>query len=205
MDADAFARRVGDRLVHVTLAENVASIQRHGLLRSARLAVACGADPELILLRSEAVLLSKGDLSARLNHQRPMRAGRAQDSAFLDGHTLESWAAQLDKRRFFWPDRRGQAFAASLQDRGAQAVLELDSRRFFEAFADLIDLSPINSGSAMRRASPRGDWIYVPVMAGWEAFATNRQERGLTRTRDSVVEVSLRSDISLNILSRLLA
>ncbi|MEO1642037.1 MAG: hypothetical protein AAFR74_01790 [Pseudomonadota bacterium] len=205
MDADEFARRVGDRLVHVTLAENVESIERYGLMRPRRLAKTCGVDPESILLRSDAFFLSTGDLKARLNHQRPLRAGRAQESAFLDGYTLESWAAQLDERLFFWAQRRGDAFAASLKDRGKQTVLELDSRRFFDAFVEYIDLSPINSGSAMRRASFRGDWIYVPVTAGWEAFATNRIARGLAKTRDSVVEVSLRGDIPAQTLSHLIA
>ncbi|MEM1087382.1 MAG: hypothetical protein AAGH90_06605 [Pseudomonadota bacterium] len=201
MDADAFARRVGDRLIHVTLIENLAGIKRHGLLRPTRLAQMCGVSADEIAPRNKAIVLQANGFSARLNHQKPLLAGRNQVPAFLDGHTLQSWAQQLDERVFFWPQRRGQAFAASLQDRGAQAVFELDSRRFFEAFADNVYLSPINSGSAMRRASPRGDWIYVPVLAGWEAFATNRQQRGLTRTRDSVVEVSLRSDVPAPVLT----
>lgn len=203
MKAAEFARRVGDYLVHVTLAENLAGIERYGLLRPLRLAEMCGVPADKIALRDEAVALRADSFSARLNHQKPLLAGRNQVSTFLDEHTLESWAQQLDERVFFWPQRRGAAFAASLKDRGAQAVLAFDSRRFFETFSGRIDLAPINTGSAMRRASLRGDWIYVPARDGWDTFAKNRMSRGLTASRDSVVELSLRDDVLPELLTEL--
>ncbi|MEM7492793.1 MAG: hypothetical protein AAF296_05385 [Pseudomonadota bacterium] len=196
MDASLFAQKVGPTLLHFTLAENLPSIERNGLLRPITLARICDVPIEHLMLRTEALQLHSAEVSARLNSQAWLVAGRRQADHFLDGHSLEGWSRQLDERLFFWPYRKGAAFAKSLTDRGDFAMLEMDSRRFYEALRDQIDLSPINSGSAMRKPARRGNWIYVSAKADWVEFAENRIRRGLTASRDTVVEVSLKSDIS---------
>ena len=201
--ADLFAQKVGPRLLHFTLAANLPSIEQNGLLRPITLAQMCSVPIERLILRTDALPLRGNGVSARLNSQAWLVAGRRQADQFLDGHSLESWSRQLDERLFFWPDRKGAAFAKSLTDRGDFAMLEVDSRRFYEAFREQIYLSPINSGSAMRKPARRGDWIYVSAKARWDEFADNRIRRGLTASRDTVVEVSLKSDISPALLKDL--
>ena len=203
MDAQEFARRVGDHLIHVTLAENIPSIEENGLIRPVKMAAICSVPTKSLLLRTEALKLRSAGISARLNSQAWLVAGRNQASNFLDGHSLETWSAQLDDRLFFWPKQKGEAFARSLSNRGDHVALQLDSRLFYDAFSAQIDLAPINTGSAMRRAARRGDWIYVPAQASWDTFADNRIKRGLTKTRDSVTEVSLKTDIPRDILASL--
>lgn len=203
MTAEEFVRLVGPTLVHITPASNLAGIQTDGLLPAATLAARAGVPADDILLRADRRLLRSPAGTAQLNHQRPLRMGLNKAADFLDGHTPQSWAAQLDRRIFLWPARKGAAFAASLAQQ--TAVLTLDARRLFDALAGYIDLSPINSGNAQRRPARRGDWLYVPALSNVEAFRENRRARGLVRTRDSVTEVSLTAPLPAAILRALTA
>jgi hypothetical protein len=194
---DAFVALVGAVLTHVTEAVNAPSIRAFGLLPPEDLASLCGTRPDEIILRQAPVTLRSGKLTARLNHQRPLRAGRRQEAAFLDGHTLDSWAAQLDRRVFFWPSRRQDAFEASL---AAPVTFTFDARRLFRQCGDRLDLAPINSGSALRRAVRRGDWLYVPATRARD-FPHARRLRGAARARDRVAEVSLRGGLAPDALA----
>ena len=201
MSRKTFLHLTGPRLVHVTLARNAPGIAALGLCRPATLARLAGRDPAEIALRRDPVTLTTPAGEAVLNHQRPLLAGRNQ--AFLDGTDLAGWAAALDRRVFFWPGRARAAFDASLSARSPSLHLHLDASRVYDLFADRLDLSPINSGNASRRAVPRGDWLYVPATEA-ERFRDNRRARGLTRTPDSLVELSLRDDIPPDLLSLVL-
>lgn len=195
MNRDEFKTLVGDSVHHITLAQNIEGIEKVGLLRPSTVTQLCGIDTNTLKARREPIELQYGDLSVKLNHQKPLLAGRNHESEFLDGHNIDSWSRKLDDRLFFWPGKARTSFVESLNDRGPQAQLTADSGEFFDAFASCIDLSPINSGSAKRRPSKRGDWIYVPAKETVEAYRTNRINRGLVTSRDSVTEISLRKDI----------
>lgn len=190
MTGDDFVALVGPVLHHVTAQANLPGITAQGILPAASLASQAGIRPDQITLRRDRSRVGQ----ATLNHQRPLRAGASRAQDFLDGHTLQSWAKQLDERVFFWPSTRGAAFTDSLDL--PTAVLTLDARRFFDAFHDRIDLSPINTGSATRRPAPRGDWIYVPATDSAKAFRNNRRDRGHVKSTDSVTEVSVRGAVT---------
>lgn len=161
-----------------------------------------GVDPAAILLRPTPVTVGP----AQLNHQRPIVHGLAAARAMLDGHSPESWAAQLDCRVFFWPEQRGGRFVAALQRAGAAEVLWLDTQRFAEALGPRIDLSPINSGNFRQGGARvrRGDWLYVPLARGAAAFRANRVQRGLRERADRLAEVSVRGSIPADLLGDLL-
>lgn len=187
---DHFVRLVGERLVHVTLASNLPGIEANGLLRPETLARRTGVEPDSLALRRERAVLVAGGFTATLNHQLPLLAGRNTD--FLDWHTLLSWAKRLDRRVFLWPGHARTAFEGSLGADTAQ--IALDARAMFRAFGPLIDLAPINTGSATRRPARRGDWIYVPATEA-ARFPDNRRSLGHATANDTVAEVSLRADI----------
>lgn len=193
MTVDEFVALVGPQLVHVTADTNLPSIRERGLMRPDALAQLAGIDPRGLVLRDEAMTLSLPSGTATLNHQKPLRAGR--DADFLDGCSLAGWSAQLDERLFFWPGFASNAFAGSVAARGATAILRLDSRASYQAFAPFIDLAPMNTGSATRRPALRGTWIYTPATQPVAAFQDARRMRGLVARRDRVVEVSVRCDI----------
>lgn len=197
-----FTALVGPQLLHITAAANAAGIAVTGLQSAAELAAQAGG-PAQIALRTDRHVLTGPFGTATLNHQRPLLAGRRRAAAFLDGHTLASWAQVLDRRIFFWPAKRGAAFARSLG--GACHVLRLDAARLFARFAAFLDLSPLNSGNAARRAAVRGDWLFVPATAPRAAFTQNRRRRGLVRGADTVTEVSLRCSLPAADLRAVLA
>jgi len=202
MTEDEFVGLVGEALVHVTPASNVPSILRAGLLRPATLARLAGRDPaELSLRRNPVVLVFPGG-AAVLNHQRPLRAGRAAD--FLEGVSLERWALMLDERLFFWPGTASERFLGSVEAREPSRVLHLDARGMFRAFGGVLDLAPINTGSATRKPVRRGSWIYTPALGSVQAFREARRARGLVQGRDAVAEVSLRADVPPALLASLL-
>lgn len=183
-------------MLHVTLKENRSSIVEFGLLRSCSLIVLHKTEAELPCPRPETVTLRGGGSTARLNHQKPLLAGRSRQSQFLDIHSIESWAHQLDQRLFLWPKNRQLSFSNSLVDRGEIVVLECDAAALFERYSEHLFLAPINTGSSIHQPALRGDWIYVSVLATKEEFQTNRISRGLGKCRDRVKEVSMRCDIA---------
>ena len=204
MTRDDFIRLVGPSLFHVTLESNLAGIMARGLLRPAEGARQAGFAPADVALRREPETIVAAEGPMTLNHQRPLLAGEAAARDFLSSGSLKDWAMQLDERVFFWPRRMRQRYMDSLGDGRPLAVKEVDAGRLFDIYADHLDLSPINSGAALRHPAKRGPWLYVPATATVEAFRTNRMKRDLVRSRDSVAEVSLRCDIPGPQLSDLL-
>jgi hypothetical protein len=203
MTRDEFIRLVGGKLVHCTLRDNLPGIEARGLLRPVTLASLAGVDPQSLVLRESDVMLNIGKRPAHLNHQKPLRAGRKHESEFLDGHTLESWSEQMNRRIFLWPRRKGVDFLKSLFDRGAPMSLWLDAGKVFDRVAEHLDLAPINTGDATRRPVKRGDWIYVPVSLGVDDFRLNRVRRGLAIAPDTVQEVSIRADVPAELLAEI--
>ena len=204
MTRDDFIRLVGPSLFHVTLESNLAGITARGLLRPAEGARQAGFAPEDVALRQETETIVAHAGPMTLNHQRPLLAGEAQAKDFLSSGSLKDWAMQLDERVFFWPRAMRKAYMDSLGDRMPLVVLEIDAGGLFDIYADDLDLSPINSGAALRKPAKRGPWIYVPATATVDKFRTNRIKRDLVKSRDTVAEVSLRCDISGPQLSVLL-
>ena len=191
IDPAPFIKHLGPRVAHVTAASNLPSIRDNGLLSAQMIAKRAGV--QHIALRAERVRVTSRTLDAMLNHQKPILHGIKAASRVIDGHTPESWAQQLDTRIFFWPERKGAAFAKSIARDVPIAVLWLKTDGLLDMFADSLFLSPINSGSFVQGGAHarRGDWIYVPVRAGLNALRINRITRGVKTTPDSVKEISL--------------
>jgi hypothetical protein len=200
MTEQDFISLVGPRVWHVTAAENLPGIDALGMLRPSTLAkrARCGG----LALREERLKLDLGAHTARLNNQMALRAGANSAAKFLDSHTMESWSAQLDSRIFLWPDGEGAAFDKSHGDIPV-ARFAIDSVKLFNLLPSSIDLAPINTGSAKRRPAPRGDWIYVAATKSSEDFRMNRVRRGLTKSPDAVKEISIRVDITPDLMRQL--
>ncbi|MEL7213357.1 MAG: hypothetical protein AAGK92_11890 [Pseudomonadota bacterium] len=193
MNVDALIRAIGPRVAHCTASENIRSIGIHGLQSAADLATRLQHPASTIALRNDRLRLVQDGQTARLNHQRPILYGLEAANRIVEGHDAQSWAEQLDRRIFFWPERRGKAFMASVERDLATTIIWLDTRGLIERYANHLWLSPINSGNFTQGGAHaiRGDWLYVPVTAGIEAFRENRRKRGLKGTKDSIVEISL--------------
>ncbi len=207
VDRVEILRAVGPRLSHVTARANLPGIRAHGLQSAAIVADHCGYDPGDIVLRSKRRVLTRPDgNTARLNHQLPILHGRRAADSIVDSYDAHSWAKQLDKRIFFWPERRGEAFGRSVARDADMATLYFDTARLLALMADHLWLSPFNTGNFRQGGARarRGDWIYCSVTDGLPAFRSNRQRRGLIKGTDTVAEISLTTPILPEMLDGLL-
>jgi hypothetical protein len=198
----AFLALTGPVLRHFTPRFNLPGIRRHGILRPVKLCELAEEEPSVLRLRADPVTLRIDRERARISDQRALLAAEGRD--FLDGHTLASWGAQLDRRVFLWPGNEPDGEAAGGSPPEGMVAIAVDAARLYRAFAAEIDLAPINTASALIRPALRGDWIYVPATEA-ERFPTARMARGLVKAPDRVVEVSLRGDLTLPRLSLVLA
>lgn len=97
--------------------------------------------------------------------------------------TPQEWYETLNRRVFFWLTRerlRRLLSARAYRDR-EHCVLTLDTRRLVNRQLDRITLSPINSGSTVYKAQPRGRNTFFPVQE--YPF----EERRRTRTIENAV------------------
>jgi hypothetical protein len=152
------------------------------------------------------MVIGEGPQRARLNHQKPILHGRNAANRIVEGHDAASWAAALDRRVFLWPERRGKAFRDSIGRDLPLVVLWLDTEALANALFDVIDLAPINTGNFTQGGAHarRGDWIYVPLSQGLDAFRDNRRTRLGLKTRDTLAEISLRQGIAPDLLAQLI-
>ncbi|MEL7097780.1 MAG: hypothetical protein AAGM84_03020 [Pseudomonadota bacterium] len=191
--------------MHVTAADNAASIARDGLWPAAELARRAGVDPGTLLLRRTRLEIR----GARLNHQLPLVRYLRAAKAWLEV-SPEAWAAQLDERVFFWPEGESTAFTASIARHVQVHLLWIDTAALISVAGDRLDVSALNSGSfrqipvARPAENPhrytRGPWLYRPLAEGLQAFRTYRRDRGLTASLDCVREVSLRGGLDAETL-----
>lgn len=173
------------RAYHLTLASNLASIERRGLLS----ATALRAHPDVGALRTTDPGPSLAYRAARemlapgvtLNDQAPMPP--AALARCLVGIAPSEWYALLDGRVFFWldPDRVIRFRRAARTT--AQVLLVVDVATLLARYGGRAALTPINTGSARRRPAPRGRATFVAVDA-WRTSAWASEADGLgTRRR----------------------
>jgi len=187
-------------LFHVTLAEAVDGIHRHGLLSTSRLL-------DLFEVKGRArVALERGRRPTRqvLDHPRHGRltlndntplAETALAGCLDDGLTPADWFATLNARVFFWVDEdRVARFVAARANRGRTlAVLVLDTLGVACAYRDRVELSAINAGSALRRPARRGNATFAPL--GAHCYRAWQGLRGRC-TPDSIAEVVVQGGVA---------
>lgn len=104
-----------------------------------------------------------GFAGAVVRDQKPM--SEAALSRCLDGMTPTEWYATLNARVFFFPTLRrlNGLLGASAYRANIQTVLTLDTRSVVDAYAESIELSPINSGSTIMRPARRGPLTFSRI------------------------------------------
>jgi hypothetical protein len=146
------------------------SIEEHGLLCTSALLdlYAITGDRREALERRhrpQSVAIARAGLpGAVVRDQKPMREASLRD-CLDDGLTPADWYLLLNQRVFFWPSRerlRGLLSARAYRA-DVQTVLTLDTRSIVEAYADVIQLSPINSGATIMSVARRGRQTFAPI------------------------------------------
>lgn len=168
------------------------SIAEHGLLSTSSLLdlYEVSGDPREALERRhrpQSVPITRPGLpGAVVRDQKPMREASLRD-CLDDGLTPADWYLALNRRVFFWPSRerlRGLLSARAYRN-DVQTVLTLDTRSIVEAYADVIQLSPINSGATIMSIARRGNHTFAPITEF--PLETHRRRPGHRQTVAEVV------------------
>lgn len=172
-----------DRVFHLAERSNWPSIRRLGLLPATQLierSGLSGRERELVerRQRTEHTVLPGG---LCIRDQKPMPPKAL--AACLVGMAPADWYAVINERVFFWldPGRLNRQRAAC--EPRPQVVLTIDAGRLASVYGARMAVSPINTGNARRRPSPRGASTFVPlatwIETGWasEASALGVRER----------------------------
>lgn len=158
------------RLWHMAQDGSWPSIREHGLLSTTALLDLYKIEGE----RREALerrhrpqsvpIACEGLPGAVVRDQKPMREV-ALTGCLDDGLTPTDWYVTLNQRVFFWPLRtrlRGLLEARAYR-KDVQTVLTLDTRSIVDAYADVVQLSPINSGATIMSIARRGNHTFAPI------------------------------------------
>ncbi len=179
-------------LFHISLAEDIGQVMRHGLLSTSALLDRC----EVIGEQRFGIESCPRPRSVRISHavygeflindQAPMNA--AALAKCLTDLSPEQWCRSLNRRVFFWPTRGRLAkhIGARLSVGHPKIVFSFETRSVLDVldFASF-EFSPINSGNTMRKAAVRGSSTFLK--ASDYPFQERRQRRGLS---DAIAEVT---------------
>lgn len=185
------------RLFHVTEPGAWPSIRQLGLLSTRRLLDLFEVDGDRSTAlarrrRPEAVpLVHPRHGGAVLNDNLPL-SEKALAGCLDDGLTPADWLEKLNERVFFWADGDGldRLLGARMNRGRRREVIVADTLSLARAHADRIELSPINSGSTLRRPARRGLSTFSPLAA--HSYGDWRKLRG---KRDRIVEVTVRGGV----------
>jgi hypothetical protein len=170
------------RLYHMAESGSWPSIRRYGLLSTGALLdlfEVAGPSRDLIVRqrRTTSMVLRHPDRgTAVVRDQLPLSEDLL--SRCLTDMTLAEWLATLNSRVFFWLTRENLnklLCARAYRDR-EHDVLVVDTAELVSRYEDMITLSPINSGSTLYNAQPRGSQTFLPIPA--YPFADRRRRRG---------------------------
>jgi hypothetical protein len=187
-------------LYHVTDPHNWDGIRKHGLLSTssllslfevsddARVAVERQRRPESVPLPPHPV---HGE--AFINDNNPL-IEKALMSCLDDGLAPADWYAMLNRRVFFWvTKKRCDEFLGAKTHHGRdRLVLVLDTLSVAQRYAEQMELSPINSGSAIHQPPRRGLSTFTPLLdydyATWRRL---RRQAKVKESLDHIAEVTV--------------
>jgi hypothetical protein len=184
-------------LWHVAVDGSWPAVQCRGLLSTSALldaygaegpsrhAIECAQRPRSVTLRAE------GLPDAVIRDQRPM-SDAALRRCLQDGLQPTDWYRTLNSKVFFWLSRK--RLERLLGARGNRdmphTVLTVDTASLVNAHRNKILLSPMNSGSTIRSAQPRGKSTFLPVAD--YPFEAWKARRG---SDDAVVELVIEGGV----------
>lgn len=103
--------------------------------------------------------------------------------------TPEEWYIMLNARVFFWTtaDRLNTLFNARAYRGKTQCIITIDTQTFLEKYADLVTLSPLNSGSTIYKPQPRGHETFLPL----SDFPFDHWKKKRSKATKAIVEVTV--------------
>ena len=175
-------------------------IRSHGLLPAADLVRRAGAKLDALTRRRRpgevGLLTDFGPVT--VNDNVPL-SHRALERCLTDGLSPADWCAMLAERVFFWTSEAGLArLRGARTNRGRERLtLVVDTLSLARAHHRRVELSPINSGSTIRKPARRGLHTFAPMdeFETYRDWAEQRMRLGLVKSRDAVREVTVRGGV----------
>ncbi len=179
-------------LFHISLAQELEQVRRHGLLSTSALLDTCEIEGDKrfrieSLPRPRTITISHpvhGEFL--INDQAPMNAAALQTC--LVDLSPEQWCKALNGRVFFWPTHRRLAkhLGARLGAGLSRTIFTFKTRSLLDVLDfDSFEFSAINSGNTMRKAARRGSATFLSP--GDYPFQERRKHRGVG---DAIAEVT---------------
>ena len=185
------------RLYHLTAPDAVRGIRARGLLTPEAIADRAGLDAEarerlLTRRRPKEVRLEAGGERYVVNDNAPLFTDKLA-AVLQDGLAPADWLAMLNARTFFWPDEDGvrSLLGARINRDRPREVLVFDTASLARAHFGRIALSPINSGSTIRKPARRGLATFSKAV-DHDYRAWRRLRGGSDRVREIAVRGSVR-------------
>jgi hypothetical protein len=187
------------KLFHMTNLITFKQVRRHGLLTAEAIVQRCVAgssEQERLLSRRRPRHVHLTDPRRAmfiLSDNRPLSEAKLS-KVLEDGLTPKDWLKMLSKRVFFWTDRKSvnRLMEASNHATQRKVLLEIDTLKFAQAYGDMIEISPINSGATIHQAAARGHATFAPIRD--LDFAHWRRSRP-KKSPDTIREVTVPQNI----------
>lgn len=181
------------RLYHLTAFGGAQGILRHGLLSTSRLLDLFEVYGERRRRLETQQRLETTRLvhprhgTALLRDQKPL-SERALARCLEPGISPPDWYRLLNNKTFFWLSRRRleKLLNARANRELRHAILIIDTAKLVDRYEPVIELAPINTGNAQRRARPRGSRTFLPI--GDYPYRDWRKKRPAW---DAVVELTI--------------
>jgi hypothetical protein len=187
-------------LYHATDPVNLDGILNHGLLSTRCVLSLHGfsdskRDAFVRRRRPESESITRGQhVAAVITDNKPLVESKLK-SRLNDNLTLEDWCEKLNERVFFFPHEQGlQAFLNARPYRHLdRQVLVFNTRRLAEAYAEHMELSPINSGAALFvPAARRGHGTFTPLLLhSYKEWRKLRRDKGEIESLDDIKEITV--------------
>jgi hypothetical protein len=185
------------RLYHVTTPGAWDAISKRGLIPASALLALFDVD----VVRQAALTTARRPREVRIEHpvygtailndNLPL-SERALASCLDDGLRPQDWFGLLNARVFFWAGANGldRLLGARMNRNRPREVLIFDTLSLARAHAERIEISPINSGSTIRKAARRGRTTFTPLLA--KSYPEWQRQRG---KRDRILEVVVNGSV----------
>ena len=162
LDIDKFCK-LRPVLYHLSAAESWPGIQRHGLLSSRQILSKCGIAEqrvqEIEMQRlSRSYLLQSDEHGSFTLRDRTTLSHAGLEVALGQACSPDKWIDLLNQRVFLFPHSTSlrNLLRAPLNSKLSHILLEVSTRKLFDAYASSIELADINTGYTKRKPAGRG-------------------------------------------------
>ena len=162
LDIDKFCK-LRPRLYHLSAAESWTGIQRHGLLSSRQILLKCSVAEERVREIEKhrligSYLLQSDEHGSFTLRDRTTLSHPGLAVALEKTCSPEQWIDVLNQRVFLFARKTllENLLKAPLNRKRSHLLLEVNTRKLFDAYASSIELADINTGYTKRKPAQRG-------------------------------------------------